>query len=88
MKVRDDDRLRSKLVDYVQDAHAMELSVTLMLESMIKAAEDAKTKEMLQSHLEQTKEQKLRMEERLEVLDSHRSLRKTGEAMVGRCPRA
>ena len=87
MKVRDDDRLRSKLVDYVQDAHAMELSVTLMLESMIKAAEDAKTKEMLQSHLEQTKEHKRRMEERLEVLDSHRSLRKTGEAMAVALPK-
>ena len=87
MKVRDDDKLRSKLVDYVQDAHAMELSVSLMLESMIDAAKDAKTKEMLQSHLEQTQEHKRRMDERLEALDSHRSLRKTGEAVAAALPK-
>ena len=87
MKLRDDDKLMSKLVDYVQDAHAMELSVTMMLESMIKAADDAKTKEMLESHLQQTKEHKRRMEERLEALDSHRSVRKASEAVAVALPK-
>jgi ferritin-like metal-binding protein YciE len=87
MEVRDGDKLRAKLVDYVQDAHAMELNVTLMLESMLKAVKDVKTKEMLQSHLEQTKEHKRRMEECLDALDSHRSLRKTGEAVAVALPK-
>ena len=54
---------------------------------MVKAAPDARTKEMLRSHLEQTKVHMRRMEERLEVLDSHRSLRKTGEAMAVALPK-
>jgi ferritin-like metal-binding protein YciE len=87
MKLRDDDKLRSKLVDYVQAAHAMEISVTMMLESMIKAADDPKTKEMLESHLQQTTEHKRRMEERLKALDSHRSVRKAGEAVAVAVPK-
>jgi ferritin-like metal-binding protein YciE len=85
--VQDNDKLRSKLVDYVQDAHAMELSVTMMLESMIRAAKDTKTREMLESHLEQTTEHKRRMEERLKALDSHRSIRKAGEAVAVALPK-
>lgn len=87
MRVRDENKLRAKLVDYVQDAHAMELNATMMLESMIKAAENAHTKEMLRSHLEQTKQHMRRMEERLDALDSHRSVRKTGEAVAVALPK-
>lgn len=87
MEVTNPEKLKAKLVDYVQDAHAMELNVTWMLESMIKAADDEKTKEMLRSHLEETKEHKRRMEMCLEALDSHRSLRKTGEAVAVALPK-
>jgi ferritin-like metal-binding protein YciE len=87
MEVRDEKKLKAKLVDYVQDAHAMEINASMMLESMVKAAPDARTKEMLRSHLEQTKEHMRRMEERLDALDSHRSVRKTSEAVAVALPK-
>jgi len=65
----------------------MEISVTMMLASMLKAADDPKTKEMLESHLQQTTEHKRRMEERLKALDSHRSVRKAGEAVAVAVPK-
>jgi len=68
MEVRDEKKLKAKLVDYVQDAHAMEINASMMLESMVKAAPDARTKEMLRSHLEQTKEHAARLEK---ILQSH-----------------
>ena len=68
MEVRDEKKLKAKLVDYVQDAHAMEINASMMLESMVKAAPDARTKEMLRSHLEQTKEHAARLEK---ILKSH-----------------
>ena len=84
----DNDKLKAKLVDYVQDAHAMELNVEMMLESMIQAAKDAKTKGMLQEHLEQTHDHKRRrIEERLNALDSHPPLRKMGESVAVALPK-
>jgi ferritin-like metal-binding protein YciE len=87
MEMTNNDKLKAKLVDYVQDAHAMELNVELMLGSMIKAAQDAKTRDMLQAHLEQTHDHKRRIEERLEALDSHPSVRKTGESVAVALPK-
>jgi ferritin-like metal-binding protein YciE len=87
MEMTNNDKLKAKLVDYVQDAHAMELNVELMLGSMIKAAQDAKTRDMLQAHLEQTHDHKRRIEKRLEALDSHPSVRKTGESVAVALPK-
>jgi len=87
MEMTDNDKLKAKLVDYVQDAHAMELNVEMMLGSMIKATEDAKTRDMLQAHLEQTHEHKRRIADRLEALDSHPSVRKTGESVAVALPK-
>ena len=61
--MKNDKKLKAKLVDYVQDAHAMELNVEMMLESMIKAAKDTKTKAMLEAHLQQTHDHKHRLDQ-------------------------
>lgn len=85
--MKDNEKLKAKLVDYVQDAHAMELNLETMLESMIKAAKDTKTKAMLEAHLQQTHDHKHRLDQRLEALDSHPSIRKTGESVVVALPK-
>jgi ferritin-like metal-binding protein YciE len=85
--MKGDDRLRSKLVDYVQDAHAMELNVDLMLGSMIVSAKDPATRRMLEAHRKETERHISRMEKRLKALGAERSLRKSGQAITGALPK-
>src|SRR5215207_9247545 len=49
-----DDKLREKLADYVEDAHAMEQSVLRSLDSMISTTEDPQIRSMLEHHKEET----------------------------------
>jgi ferritin-like metal-binding protein YciE len=60
-----DDKLQQKLVDYVQDAHAMEQNVSTMLTSMISTTDDPQITEMLKHHKQQTEEHERRLRERL-----------------------
>ncbi len=62
------DRLRRKLVDYVQNVHAMEQNVLLMLDSMILTTRDAEIAGMLREHKEETRRQERRLNERLKAL--------------------
>ena len=77
------DQLREKLIDYVQDAHAMELNVQTMLQSMIASTQDEVVKRQLEHHLEETKEQADRLSERLDALDAGGSIRKQVTAVMG-----
>ena len=45
-----DDKLQQKLIKYIQDAHALEQSVSIMLDSMISSTDDAEITEMLKHH--------------------------------------
>jgi ferritin-like metal-binding protein YciE len=61
-------RLRRKLVEYVQNVHAMEQNVLLMLDSMIVTSRDAEVVEMLRQHKAETRRQERALHERLKAL--------------------
>lgn len=73
---QNDDKLEQKLVDYIQDAHAMESDVLVMLRSMINTTTDAQTKQRLEQHLKETERHQQLMEERLRSHDAAPSVRK------------
>ena len=62
------DDLQQKLVDYVEDAHAMEQNVSQMLSSMISTTDDPEIGETLRHHKQQTEEHERRLRERLDAL--------------------
>src|SRR5919199_3506542 len=65
-----DAKLQEKLVDYVQDAHAMEQNVSTMLDSMIATTDDPQIKGMLEDHKRQTEEHERRLRERLDAMEA------------------
>jgi ferritin-like metal-binding protein YciE len=71
-----DDKLREKLVDYVQDAQAMERNVLRVLDSMISTTDDREVQQMLEHHKQETEEHERRLRERLEALGADTSTTK------------
>lgn len=63
-----DERLRAKLVEYVQNAHAMEQNVLLMLDSIILTTKDQELVTMFRRHKEETRRQERMLRERLKAL--------------------
>jgi ferritin-like metal-binding protein YciE len=55
--------LEEKLVEYIDDAYAMEQNVLRMLDSMIGTTKDPETKRALERHKKQTEQQAERLEE-------------------------
>ena len=62
------ERLNRKLVEYVQNVHAMEQNVLLMLDSMIVTTRDEEIVEMLRQHKAETRRQERLLHERLRAL--------------------
>ena len=62
------DKLRAKLVEYVQNVHAMEQNVLLMLDSIILTTNDPELAAMFREHKEETSRQERRLNERLKAL--------------------
>ena len=77
-----DDKLHRKLVDYVQDAHAMEQNVSMMLDSMITTTDDPEITEMLKHHQEETERHERRLRERLDALGAGTSTRKQAQTIA------
>ena len=61
-------RMKSKLVEYVQNVHAMEQNIMLMLDTMILTTRDGEIRKMLRRHKEETRRQEQRLRGRLEAL--------------------
>src|ERR687892_1242851 len=72
-----DAQLQRKLVDHVQDAHAMEQTVSTMLDSMIATTDDPEITEMLKQHKQQTQEHERRLRERLDAMGAGTSATKS-----------
>ncbi len=77
------DKLREKLIDYIEDTHAMERSVLRMLDSMISTTDDPEIVEVLQNHKAETEQHERRLRERLEALGRDTSARKEAESIAG-----
>jgi ferritin-like metal-binding protein YciE len=77
-----DDKLQQKLIDYVEDAHAMEQNVSTMLESMISTTDDPEITNMLKHHKQETEEHEQRLRERLEALGTGTSTRKQAQTIA------
>jgi ferritin-like metal-binding protein YciE len=75
------DKLRRKLVEYVQNVHAMEQNVLLMLDSIILTTEDSDLAAMFREHKEETRRQGRRLNERLKALGGL-GLTSTGKDVV------
>ena len=76
-----DDKLKEKLADYVEDAHAMEHNDLKMIDSMISTTDDPQMKEMLENHKRETEEHERRLRERLDAMGRGSSARKQAQAV-------
>ena len=61
-------KLRRKLVEYVQNVHAMEQNILLMLDSIILTTEDPELTAMFRAHKEETRRQERQLNDRLKAL--------------------
>jgi ferritin-like metal-binding protein YciE len=77
-----DDKLQQKLIDYIEDAHALEQNVSRMLDSMISTTDDPEITEMLRHHKEETERQEQRLRACLDALGAGTSTRKEAQTIV------
>ena len=77
-----DDKLQQKLIDYIEDAHALEQNVSRMLDSMISTTDDPEISQMLRHHKEETERQGQRLRERLDALGVGTSTRKQAQTIA------
>jgi ferritin-like metal-binding protein YciE len=75
-------QLEEKLVEYIDDAYAMEQNVLRMLDGMIGTTKDPQMKRSLERHRKQTEQQAERLKERLEAHGSSPSAVKTAGGMM------
>jgi ferritin-like metal-binding protein YciE len=64
------EKIQRKLVELVEDAHAMERATLGMLDSMISQTEDHPTRTALERHKRETEVHEQRLEKRLQALGS------------------
>ena len=74
--------LQEKLVEYIDDAYAMEQNVLRMLDGMIGTTKDPQMKRALERHRKQTEQQAERLEERLKEHGASPSTAKEAGGMM------
>lgn len=67
-EMMENEAMRGRLVEYLQDVHALEGNVVLMLDSIILTTSDEELREMFRVHREETRRQQERLRVRLEAL--------------------
>jgi ferritin-like metal-binding protein YciE len=67
-RVTQQQKLQRKLVEYVQNVHAMEQNILLMLDSIILTTEDPDLTAMFRAHKEETRRQERGLNDRLKAL--------------------
>lgn len=82
MQQVDQDTLRDKLADYVEDTHAFEQGVVDNLDTMIGTIDDPKLKEVLQRHRQVSRQHVERLKQRLELLERGTPVRKRIEGLA------
>ncbi len=75
--------LQEKLVDYIEDAHAMEQNVHQMLGSMIATTQDEEILQELEHHRMETERHEQLLRERLQALGRDTSVRKEAQSLAG-----
>ena len=75
--------LQEKVVDYLEDAHALEQNVLDMLGSMIATTRDDEILRELEHHRMETERHERLLRERLEALGRDTSLRKEAQSIAG-----
>jgi ferritin-like metal-binding protein YciE len=76
------DKLGAKLIEYVQNVHALEQNVLLMLDSMILTTKDEEIVRMLRHHKEESRRQQQRLGERLKALGGGPGLTSVGKDLA------
>lgn len=77
-----DTTVQGKLVDYVQDAHAMETNSLQMLKSILIHTSDSEMRDIIEQHVAETETHRIRLTERLEELGETPSATKKASALL------
>jgi ferritin-like metal-binding protein YciE len=75
--------IEEKLIEYIDDAYAMEQNVLRMLDGMIRTTNDPQIKRGLENHKKETERQAARLEERLQDHGKSPSRVKEAGGMIG-----
>jgi ferritin-like metal-binding protein YciE len=73
--------VQEKLVDYIEDAHALEQNVLQMLDSMISTTQDDEILQELEHHKMETERHEQLLRERLEAYGRDTSMRKEAQSI-------
>ena len=75
--------IEKKLVEYIDDAYAMEQNVLRMLDGMIRTTKDAQMKRGLEKHKKETERQAERLKGRLQEYGASPSITKEAGGVIG-----